>query len=852
MFDVTGEDLMPSSTQESIRKPTLEDASQRARALLGSLKEKRDFFETRIHVAHSNGHDVGDQENLSNVHCPSPTRSSLSFSDMTATLGSKIQDRRSMLNRLTWSPNGSYRTANTQETTASTLTTPVPEEPTVIVRIPPAPSLKDIEDSIKEDVCVVIPIRDQSPSPELSTSWLEDSSDTQQQCPQTIDSNINSCTGNLPTSIYSPQVACETYPHEVAEPRHANLFPSSIPPQATIGVVDCPDSTTPCKTAGSDKHTATTRATESTAHEMSAVKVETASNERTLRNDGQQKEPSERDSHLRTENVSNHRSQSNKTNDTRKESSKSLNKPPRPSRRNSRNKRTVKDRRKTEMALSAASVLLEPASSFEDHSDTYPQCSFFKSAAAPISDFVDSGMKRPAMKEKSKTEKLVKHGLKVSSFGSQPNRCVKESGPLPTKVRRRSVTFALPDETKNPDRCPVSSVADLPAKNNAVESQNDYEEIHFISQKDAEMIRNVKSFKGKFASVDLMSCEAVKLTDAHARSLVEEIPECRTEEKGPVVLVQYSEDSQEDRSAFLKSALTAHGTLKSLKLKKDVKRISVRVDRFGILRKRCLNASDDSSMDFTTDSNTSGWMSGSDSLDGASSNAVIEDISDIDVVIKQKIPRAVSPLLSPGASKQRVVYSAKLVSSPVPARIEENEQDDCCARKNKYKVPILLRPLVFASENQSDALSQCFGGMYSISSESIVEKRIQAFERKIKAGQYVPQYQPMSKDFPCATRGSLYDIAVHSGCVMDEEKLKPRPETRRKENPAKGGLYYLALSSGLSRSSIESRCSYTIFTKTSACSVIESNGEVIAEEVSDEMCGTCGSLYIANTTLSLG
>ncbi|GAX24886.1 hypothetical protein FisN_2Lh157 [Fistulifera solaris] len=837
MFDVTGEDLMPASTQESIRKPTLEDASRRARALLGSLKEKRDFFATKIHVAHSNIQDVGDQVNLSNAHCPSPTRSSLSYSDMTTTLGSKIQDRRSMLSRLTSSPNGSYRTANTQETTASTLTTPVLEEATVIGRIPPAPSLKDIEDSIKDDVCVVIPIRDQSPSPELSTSWLEDSSDTPQQCPQTVDSNINSCSGNLPTAIFSPQVACERYPHKVVEPPHTNLCPLSIPPQASIRAVDYPDRTTPCNTAGSDKHTATIRATAVTAHEMSAAKMESATNDRTLRNNEQQKEQRDRESLPRTDKVLNHRSQLHKTNDTRRETSKTFDKPPRPSRRNSRNKRTVKDRRKTEMALSAASLLLEPASSFEDHSDTYPQYSFFKSAAFPISDLVDSGMKRPAMKEKSKTERPAKHGLKVSSFGSQPNRSVKESDPLPTKVRRRSVTFALPDERKTPDRYPVSSVAESPAKNHAVESQNDYEKIHFISQKDAEMVPNGESLK-------------------------EEIPECRTEEKGPVVLVQYSEDSQEDRSAFLKPALTAHGYLKPLRLKKDVKRISVRVDRFGILRKRCSNASDDSSMDSTTDSNTSGWMSGSDSLDGASSNAVIEDISDIDVIIKKKNPRAVSPLLSAEASKQRVVYSAKLVSSPVPARIEENEPvsgdvllpelDDRCSRKNRYKVPILLRPLVFASENQSDALSQCYGGMYSISSESIVEKRIQAFERKIKAGQYVPQYQPISKDFPCATRGSLYDIAVHSGCVMDEEKLKPRPETRRKENPAKGGLYYLALSSGLSRSSIESRCSYTIFTKTSACSVIESNGEVIAEEVSDEMCGACGSLYIANTTVSLG
>jgi hypothetical protein len=496
MFDVTGEDLMPALTQENIRKTTLEDASQRARALLGSLKEKRDFFETRIHVAHANVQDVGDQGNLS----PSPTRSSLSFADMTTTLGSKIQDRRSMLNRLTSSPNGSYRTANTQETTASTLTTPLPEEPTVLVRIPPAPSLKDIEDSIKEDVCVVIPGRDQSPSPELSTSWLEDSSDTQQQCPQTVDPNINLCSENLPTSIFSPQVACETYPHEAVEPRHVNLFPSSIPTQATIRVVDPPDRETPYKSAGSDKHTASIRETGLTAHELSAAKIESAkmecaSNDRTLRNNEQQKEQRERESHLRKEKYSRHRSKSHKTNDTRRETSKPLSKPPRPSRRISRSKRTVKDRRKTEMALSAASFLLEPASSFEDHSDSYPQWSLFNSAAVPIGSFVDSGMRRPATTEKPETEKIAKNGLKVSPVGSQPTRSVMGGSALPTKVRRRSVTFALPVESKTPD-------ADFPGQNNVARSQHGDEDIHFISQKDAEMVPNVKTLKGKLTMVD--------------------------------------------------------------------------------------------------------------------------------------------------------------------------------------------------------------------------------------------------------------------------------------------------------------------------------------------------------------
>lgn len=325
--------------------------------------------------------------------------------------------------------------------------------------------------------------------------------------------------------------------------------------------------------------------------------------------------------------------------------------------------------------------------------------------------------------------------------------------------------------------------------------------------------------------------------------------------------MQFSEDSQEDRSAFLKSVFNTHGPLSCLKSKKDVKRISFHVNRFGILRKRCSNTSDDSSMDFTTDSNTSGWMSSSESLEGAVCKADVEDLSDIDVVIEKRNPRVTSPLASPRTSKERVVYCAKLVSSPVPVKCDENEcvpggllvpeLDGRCPRKHKHGIPILLRPLVFASENQSDALSQCYGGIYSISSESIVENRIQAFERKIRAGQHVPQFQPISKEFPCATRGSLYDIAVHSGCIIDQEKLTPKAESKRKENPAKGGLYYLALSSGLSRSSIESRSSYTIFTKTSACSVIESNGEVVSERDSDERCGAFGSLYLAKATLSV-
>lgn len=367
--------------------------------------------------------------------------------------------------------------------------------------------------------------------------------------------------------------------------------------------------------------------------------------------------------------------------------------------------------------------------------------------------------------------------------------------------------------------------------------------------------------------------------------------------------MQYSEDSQEDRSAFLRSAFSAQGPLSYFQSKKGVAQVSVHVNGCGVLKKRDSSISDDTSMDFTSDSNTSGWMSSSESLEDATSSTDLEDLSDLDVVIEKRNPRVTSPLASPRTDKHRIIYTASLISRPVDCDQKEclsgglliPELDERCFRRHKYSVPILLRPLVFASENQSDALSRCYGGMYSLSSESIVEKRIQAFERKIRPGQHVPRYLAISKDFPCGTRGSLYDIAVHSGCTNDEQKStskvpkndpavhsdctideqetaakvlkndlsvhdgctidkqKSTFNTSRKKElpraiPAKGGLYYLALSSGLSRRSIESRSSYTIFTKTSASSIIENNGLVISEKESDGRCGASGSLYLAQAT----
>lgn len=504
MADVVVEgDSITSFPPENSRKPSVEDASQRARALLGSLKEKRDFFESRIHVGNTfTVQPKADLDKISTLHCPpSPTKSSFSFSTMTTTLGSKIQDRQNMLHRLTGSPNGSFRTANTQETTASTLSPLTSKEGTVVAKVPPAPSLKDIEESIKEDVCVVIPARDQTPSPELSTSWLEDSSDTQQKIKQKLNSDDVYCFPDVFPASISTKVSHEKVDSplrpEIAQQRYHAVYSSTIPHHEVPSPINRPErdgSATRIPTAIPSTNTMYKQSTKPPMWEQSTMKSVTAGSDRRTRSDVLSKKKPDKLLIPGKENVSN-QAKLSRTRDTKISTHRFLpNKPPRPSRRSSRSKRTIKDRRKTEMALSAAAVLLEPASSFEDHCDT---CSIgsLKSADMPANDYA-AGWRPPVVRGTDKIEKLAKHGLKVSPSGSRPTRYVKKCDPRAPKMRTRSVSFVLPGEINIHERKSAPSAALLPDKKNSKQSPIFSQDIHFISQNDAEMVPITESTRG--------------------------------------------------------------------------------------------------------------------------------------------------------------------------------------------------------------------------------------------------------------------------------------------------------------------------------------------------------------------
>lgn len=493
-FEAIAGDLA-SSTHENHRKTVLNDASERARALLGSLKEKRDFFESRIHGANPNDEKRGIGDS-SNAACPSPPKSSFTYSDMTTRLNVKIQGRQNMINRLTCSPNASFRTANTLETTESTLTPPTLEEMTVETRVPAAPSLKDMEESIKQELCVVIPVHDRSPSPELTTSCLEDSSDTQQNNKQRLAANMH----QAPTSVKD---TCEKV---VAQSRYSTLLSSPVPLEKGSGIVDKSGNNSTIKISEdvSELHTEPDQDTDDVKRRMQALStdfldspssVSVDTGDKLRKQDVSEKMP-EHFLCQDKENVLND-VKSSRIKQDRKETLKQSKKPPRPSRRGSRGKRSMKDRRKTEMALSAASVLLEPASSFEDHGDAYSMSSL-KSADIPSSDYAAAGLKPPVVQEKDKIEKLAKHGLKVSQCGSQPTRYVKQSSSRPSKTRRRSVSFAIPDEKNThveADR-PASLTTVLPERENTEQRSKGSKDIICISRNDSKFSANVQFLKG--------------------------------------------------------------------------------------------------------------------------------------------------------------------------------------------------------------------------------------------------------------------------------------------------------------------------------------------------------------------
>ena len=277
--------------------------------------------------------------------------------------------------------------------------------------------------------------------------------------------------------------------------------------------------------------------------------------------------------------------------------------------------------------------------------------------------------------------------------------------------------------------------------------------------------------------------------------------------------------------------------------------------------------SDESSFECGSDdsSDTSGWASSSSDDDYEHQ----DDLSDIDAVLVRRQPghrQRTTPLTS-----RRISYVGRrkhVVEVPVvPVTLETAEVTSENVQQEGVEAaePLIQKsddgmpePLLFVSRETANALCKANGGMYALAFSSS-PGCLTAVPRLpvASSGSSRPAsatFLCLATDFRCGAYGSLYDLAVRSGCKV-HEPCSPPPEaapmatpsevvTRGgRQVPCKGGHYEIALQSGLSKESLRSKRAYTVF--TSSLPPRREEAKVVPESVSDRRCGTTGTLHIA-------
>lgn len=281
--------------------------------------------------------------------------------------------------------------------------------------------------------------------------------------------------------------------------------------------------------------------------------------------------------------------------------------------------------------------------------------------------------------------------------------------------------------------------------------------------------------------------------------------------------------------------------------------------------------SDDSSFECssTADSNTSGWVSGSEEIRDDSfftSDAEDEDLrTDIDAIVPPLPPmtakerRRRKRRLAPASLLNRRNAVPQHFSLPLPQTeilVPTTTPRPSILKSLVWDEPKTFKPLLYVPEDQGDQNCRSHGGLYCIAVSSGMTNQspipVIIPVSKKDAGRLLC----LSSDFRCGAFGSLYNVAVRSGCQVDKPltikerkriygKKKKKTPKKNKEVPAHGGLYYMARRSGLTRAAMKSKSAYTIYTRTSRNPAREDDGSVVPEEISDGNCGAAGSLYLA-------
>jgi hypothetical protein len=261
-----------------------------------------------------------------------------------------------------------------------------------------------------------------------------------------------------------------------------------------------------------------------------------------------------------------------------------------------------------------------------------------------------------------------------------------------------------------------------------------------------------------------------------------------------------SDDMLEDLSVVVKDQEKRRKYLASLKV--------ARSPQISQLDDSDFIVSDDSSFDCSTDSNTSGWVSGEDSFTDYKT----------DNYRRQDSILSLSPI------------RAKGVKSQVKLKYYDETSVEA----------ILLTPPRTPPRESGDVDVSCVttGGMYGLALASGLSRRT-----PVHVTVSLKRSSPMrlSNDFRCGTSGSHYDLALRSG--LDLSVPVPTPVEKETEGcwEGRGGLYDLAILSGLNEA-IEAR---TPFTVQIGAPTDTDEDTVASERRTDYECGAGGSLSLA-------
>ncbi|GKY98686.1 hypothetical protein MPSEU_000824900 [Mayamaea pseudoterrestris] len=303
-----------------------------------------------------------------------------------------------------------------------------------------------------------------------------------------------------------------------------------------------------------------------------------------------------------------------------------------------------------------------------------------------------------------------------------------------------------------------------------------------------------------------------------------------------------------------------------------------------------LIVSEDSSVDFTTDSNTSGWMTEEefDRIAMRYPKEVCHDIdaefSDVSGEVGDSLLGDLDALLDEpsllgscysfeeiGKHENAADMTRNKVkdNTLTPAHAVQEDEVDAhdllpetrwviVERLKKAKLstqhvtwdlpklqptsPIISRAL-FATEEEADENCGVNRGLYAVAMRSGL--RLDGpFDIKLTSTTALPmQALRLSTDFRCGAQGSLYDIAVQSGFDLSQPWIWKK-QKQKKFIPARGGLWYI---SGLNKKMLRSRKPFTLTTNPPSLDD-DDDATVLPEDITDYECGANGNLFLAFET----